>query len=264
MNCQETQELLPGYIDDELDLRSSLELEQHAQTCPSCARALAAQQALHAALNNGALYFKAPAQLHARVQASVRAQAGDETREAARAEARDKARPHLTTWRWLPAGLSFALLAVMIGSLALMRSSPTTDEQLAREVVASHVRSLMATHLTDVTSTDQHTVKPWFDGKLDFAPMVTDLAAQGFPLVGGRLDYINNRPVAALVYQRRQHFINLFVWPAADATEHAPQVAVRQGYNLIHWTRAGMSYWAVSDLNLSELQTFAQALQNPT
>jgi len=260
LNCQETQELLHGYIDDELDLRSSLEFEQHVQTCPLCARALEAQQALRSALNDGALYFKAPAQLQTRVQASVRAQARDEVRIAAR----DKARPNLMTWRWLAVGLSLALLAIVIGSLALMRSSPTTDELLARELVASHVRSLMANHLMDVPSTDAHTVKPWFDGKLDFAPTVTDLAAQGFPLIGGRLDYINNRPVAALVYQRRQHFINLFVWPATDATEHAPEVSVRQGYNLIHWTRAGMSYWAVSDLNLSELQTFAQALQNPT
>ncbi|HYX42045.1 MAG TPA: anti-sigma factor [Pyrinomonadaceae bacterium] len=251
MNCQETQALLHGYLDGELDLLSNLEFERHVQTCPACARAHEAQQALRSALGDDALYFKAPTNLRERVQTTLRV------------GARDEARPRLATWRWLAVGLSFALLAIIIGSLAFMRAGPTPDELLARELVASHVRALMANHLTDVASTDQHTVKPWFDGKLDFAPTVVDLTAQGFPLVGGRLDYINNRPVAALVYQRRQHLINLFIWPAPDATERAPQMSVRQGYNLIHWTRAGMNYWAISDLNLSELQAFAQALQNP-
>ncbi|MBA3356983.1 MAG: anti-sigma factor [Pyrinomonadaceae bacterium] len=122
----------------------------------------------------------------------------------------------------------------------------------------------MANHLTDVPSSDQHTVKPWFDGKLDFAPPVTDLTAQGFPLVGGRLDYISNRPVAALVYQRRQHFINLFIWLSTNDSESGNKIMTRQGYNLIRWNQSGMTYWAVSDLNLNELQEFAQAVQNPT
>jgi anti-sigma factor RsiW len=244
--------VLPGYLDGELDLLSNLEFERHVQACPACARAHEAQQALRAALSNDALYFKAPPHLRERVQTTLHA------------GARNAPRLRMPAWRWLAVGLSFALFAIIVGSLTLMRSSPTADELLARELVASHVRSLMANHLTDVASTDQHTVKPWFDGKLDFAPPVTDLSAQGFPLVGGRLDYINNRSIAALVYQRRQHLINLFIWPATDATEQAPQMSVRQGYNLIHWTRAGMAYWAVSDLNLSELQMFAQALQNPT
>jgi len=229
-----------------------LDVEQHVQACPACARALQAQQALRSALSDSALYYKAPPHLRARVQTTLRA------RDMRAAGSR------IMTWRWLAVGLSFALLAIIIGSLAFLRSRPAADELLARELVASHVRSLMANHLTDVASTDQHTVKPWFDGRLDFAPPVVDLTAQGFPLVGGRLDYINSRPVAALVYQRRQHLINLFIWPAADETEHSNQMSVRQGYNLIHWTRAGMNYWAVSDLNLSELQAFAQALQIPT
>ena len=252
MNCQETQELLHGYMDGELDLRSNLDVEQHVQACPACARALQAQQALRSALGDSALYYKAPPHLCARVQTTLRVRD------------RSAAGSRIIAWRWLAVGLSFALLTIIIWSLAFIRSRPTADELLARELVASHVRSLMANHLTDVPSTDQHTVKPWFDGRLDFAPPVVDLTAQAFPLVGGRLDYINSRPVAALVYQRRQHFINLFIWPASDEAERGPQMSVRQGYNLIHWTRAGMSYWAVSDLNLSELQAFAQALQNPT
>jgi anti-sigma factor RsiW len=121
---------------------------------------------------------------------------------------------------------------------------------------------MMANHLTDVPSSDQHTVKPWFDGKLDFSPPVIDTTEQGFPLMGGRLDYAGNRPVAALIYQRRKHFINLFVFPASDSSEGGSKITVRQGYNVIHWNRSGMTFWAVSDINLSELQEFTQAVQN--
>jgi len=115
-----------------------------------------------------------------------------------------------------------------------------------------------------VLSSDRHTVKPWFEGKLDFAPPVTDLTKQGFPLVGGRLDYLGSRSVTALVYQRRQHFLNLFIWPANDTMESGNKMMTRQGYNVIRWTQAGMIFWLVSDLNLSELQQFAEVVQNPS
>jgi anti-sigma factor RsiW len=119
----------------------------------------------------------------------------------------------------------------------------------------------MADHLTDVPSSDQHTVKPWFNGKLDFSPTVKDLREHGFSLNGGRVDYIGNRPVAALVYQCRQHSINLFVWPSASAPAVNEKAEERQGYNLIRWSNGGMTYWAISDLNLVELQQFAQLIR---
>jgi anti-sigma factor RsiW len=120
----------------------------------------------------------------------------------------------------------------------------------------------MANHLTDVSSSDQHTVKPWFNGRLDFSPPVKDLTDRGFPLVGGRLDYLSDRPVAALVYRRQQHFINLFIWPVTSDPDGEKRIMTRQGYHLIHWTGAGMTYWAVSDLNVGELQEFVRILQN--
>ena len=249
MSCQETQNLLHGYVDGELDLPGSLRIERHLQDCPACARAYQNQKALRLRLGDGSLYFKAPAKLRERVRRDVRAIV-------------EEPRPFVLSWRWLAAGLSFALFAIIVVVLVLIQSGPAREDLLAQEVVSSHVRSLMANHLTDVASTDQHTVKPWFEGRLDFAPPVVDLSAQGFPLVGGRLDYIGDRPVAALVYQRRQHFINLFVWPSADAQGGSSKMVVRQGYNLIRWNSAGMTHWAVSDLNISELQQVAQALQS--
>lgn len=238
-----------GLTDEELDLTSNLEVEAHLQECPSCGRAYANHLALKSALGNDALYYKAPANLRNRVRAALRE--ADE----------DERKPIVLPWRWLAFGASFALVAVVVWSLAVVRSSPSADDLLAHEVVSAHVRSLMADHLTDVPSSDQHTVKPWFNGKLDFSPTVTDLASQGFPLIGGRLDYIGNRPIAALVYQRRQHLINVFVYPSVNGSDGGNRMAIRQGYNLIHWNRSGMDYWAVSDLNASELQEFANALQ---
>lgn len=249
MNCHDTQELLHGYTDGELDLVRSLEVEKHLQSCTACAVAHKNQQSLHAALSAAPLYFKAPATLRRDVRASLRR------------EHEPEKRPSLRSWHWLVMGLSLAC-GVMLAAIIVQNGNQTSLEaQLAREVSSSHVRSLQENHLMDVASTDQHTVKPWFEGKVDFAPPVKDLAGQGFPLTGGRLDYLDGRTVAALIYHRQKHAINLFIWPAKGAGDAAVKVTVLQGFNLVHWTYAGMNFWAVSDLNQTELKEFADLLQ---
>jgi anti-sigma factor RsiW len=244
MSCQELQTMRDAYLDGELDLAHSLEIEKHLRECASCARAYDELRSLQMAMRSDALRFPLPPGLTRRVRSAVRRESG--------------AALPLLRWRWLIPSISLGLVAIIVAGLLFSRTS--TDDLVASEVVAGHVRSLMAGHLTDVASTDQHTVKPWFDGKLDFSPPVKDLTQQGFELIGGRLDYIANRPVAALVYQRRKHFVNVFIWPASTASDTKPTAQVRQGYNLVHWTAAGMTYWIVSDLNLAELQQFAQEL----
>jgi anti-sigma factor RsiW len=151
--------------------------------------------------------------------------------------------------------MSFGLGAACAAVLALLLLTPAMPPGLTDQIVAGHVRALQPGHLQDVASEDRHTVKPWFDGRLDFAPPVKDLAAARFPLTGGRLDYLDGRPVAALVYQRDKHVINLFVWPGAG--DGPPQTAERQGYNIVHWSQGGMNFWAVSDVELSQLKEFA-------
>lgn len=249
MSCQETLELLHGYVDDEVDLVKSLEIEAHLRNCHECTRTYQGIRRLRSVISDGALRFDPPKTLEKRLRTALR----------------DEIKPERKTWfygwRWLAATASLVGAVLIIWAIAANLSRPSTGDLQAQEIVASHVRSLMANHLTDVPSSDQHTVKPWFDGKLDFSPPVKDLSQQGFALTGGRLDYISNRPVAALVYQRRQHSINLFIWPSTETAAVGEKASIHQGYNLISWSTAGMTYWAVSDLNLVELQQFAHLLQ---
>jgi len=166
-----------------------------------------------------------------------------------------------TTWaQWLNLGLAFACgVTVSVVAVFFLRAGGEEDH-LAQSVVDSHVRSLMAAHVVDVESSDKHTVKPWFTGKVDFSPPVKDFAAEGISLVGGRLDYIGQRPVAALVYRFKQHTINVFIWPSTSATPKDPQFTVRQGYNVAHWYAGEMQFWAISDVNVGELQTLVRLL----
>jgi anti-sigma factor RsiW len=210
--------------------------------------------ALEALVKAKATRHEAPAELRQRIGAAL--MRADSITASPQREARRAAWP-----QWL--NLSAAFACGLIASLAVIRFFPMGDEQdrLAQEVVSGHVRSLMVAHLADVASTDQHTVKPWFTGKLDFSPPVYDLASGGFPLVGGRLDYIEQRPVAALVYQHRQHTINVFVWPSGGGLSRERILSSRQGFNLASWKDSGMQFWAVSDVSPEELQTFVQLLR---
>jgi len=194
-----------------------------------------------------ATYYRAPDALRERIRASIRAEGHRQGR-----------RPLFWTWGGMAAAVAAA--SVLSWNLALMHVAG--EDGLAREIASAHVRSLMAeNHLSDVVSTDQHTVKPWFQGKLDFAPLVTDFSASGFPLTGGRLDYIDGRPVAALVYRHRLHVVNLFEWPAANpAAATAPELVTRNGYSLVRWKRGGLEYWLVSDAAGAELLKFAQLI----
>jgi anti-sigma factor RsiW len=251
LSCQITQEFIHAYVDGELDLGRSLEVEQHVQECQFCASAYQNQTALRSAFKDSSLYYPAPPRLEKRIRSSLRR------------EAKSEVGRRLFGWRWLPVG---AMALILLLGLVIWRAvpglRPSGDEFLAQEMVSNHVRSLqLDSHRTDVISSDQHTVKPWFDGKLDFAPPVKDFSSQGFPLLGGRLEYLNNRAVAALIYQRQKHYINLYIWPAEQSNATGEVGTKRQGYNLLHWTNSGMTYWAISDLNGVELHEFARLVQ---
>jgi len=246
MNCQQAKPLIDPYADGELEASAILELEQHLQSCPACTLALRNLQSLKKTLKQDALYFTAPAELRQRIKSELPSPAKTVPR-----------RP-VWSWNWLTTAMSSAFAVCLALLLTMTLSRPSADQSLAHEVVSGHIRSLMGSHALDVVSTDQHTVKPWFNGKLDFSPPVKDLVSQEFPLIGGRLDYISGRNVAALVFQRHKHVINLFIWPAKERASKPASITPIQGYNLIHWSDAQMTFWAVSDLNESELMQFVQ------
>ncbi|MDB6058533.1 MAG: prtR [Verrucomicrobiales bacterium] len=250
MTCQQAKPLIGAYADGELEASAILELDQHIQTCSACSAEFRNLQNLKKALKQDALYFNAPSALKQRIQSELPSPDIVPLHPAKR-------------WNWLTPALGTALAACLVALLIIVQTRPSPDEELAQEVVASHVRSLMADHATDVVSTDQQTVKPWFNGKLDFSPPVKNLAEYGFPLIGGRLDYLSGRPVAALVYQRHKHFINLFVWPTSGSDSAPTSLSAHQGYNSLRWNQGEMTFWAVSDLNQQELTEFARDLVTP-
>jgi anti-sigma factor RsiW len=251
MSCEQTLELLDAYIDRELDLMTMLDLESHLNQCDDCRASYERYQQAHDLAKTRLPYFKAPEGLEDEFRSRIRF-----TEPHAQQVLR---REWFASWRPWAIGAALAALIVFSSVLTLIVTRTPSSEILASQVVSSHVRSLMANHLVDIPSSDQHTVKPWFSGKLDFAPTVKDLSLQGFALIGGRLDYMDNRPVAALVYKRRQHAINLFVWPS-PRSDSRPQVTSLRGYNVVHWNQSHMAYWAVSDINAHELREFIHDL----
>lgn len=238
--CPDRIILLHALLDDELDAVNAAACEAHLRNCAGCTAELDRLRALRTTLEDPALRYTAPASLRARINVAI--PAND-----------DAVRPP-SRFAWASLGAGMAAAAALLLTVALPH--PHTDD-IGQQLVSGHVRSLLANHLVDVVTSDQHVVKPWFNGRIDFSPATPDLKAQGFPLVGGRLDYIGGRVVPAIVYHRRLHTINLFAWPAGDASPAA--ATAPDGYHLRHWQRDGLDYWAVSDIGDGDLAAFEQA-----
>jgi anti-sigma factor RsiW len=251
MTCNESRALLEVDADGELDLIRHLELEAHLGACPECARRAEGIRARRAALREGLPRFTAPPLLVGRIRASIGA-----------AEAKPGRRAPVIWPAWSVAGIAASLALAVFGGWAWGRAQARGDA-LFNEAVTDHVRSLQASHLLDVVSTDQHTVKPWFIGKVDFSPPVADLADVGFPLVGGRLEHLGGRSAAALVFKRRQHAINLFIWPA-DGDGVGSRRGKQNGYSARTWSQGGLNFLAVSEIPAEELEQFISAYRGRT
>ena len=254
MDCTRSRSRLHAYLDQELDPPSVMAIDQHLASCEECKVIFARQSELQSAVREHAAYYSAPAALADRIRAQISGSTADTPAKALKSAPQW---PRLQQWFQL--GAAVAATAVVSWMAAIQYNSPAEDELIAEQVIAGHARSVLTNRVADVASSDQHTVKPWLSSKLDFSPPVTDLTGAGFPLLGGRLDYLDNRPVAALVYQHRQHLINLFVWPDQRSGRSLPtQSFSKHGYNVLHWTDAGLAFWAISDLNPAEMNTFAE------
>jgi anti-sigma factor RsiW len=247
MTCDEAEIMLHALIDGELDASHAREVEAHLANCANCAAAARDYREMKKAVAQGGLRYTAPPELRRRIEASL-----------PQAEA--------PTRRALLKGFAMgsAVSAIAASGLFAVVLRGDDEARLQTEFVSAHLRSLQANHLTDVVSTDQHTVKPWFNGRIDIAPSVVDLGSQGFALVGGRLDYIDGRPVGSVIYRRRQHVINLFVAQGASTEPRAAKMETLQGFNIRRWSDRGLNYWAVSDLSKEELANFGEQFEAAT
>jgi anti-sigma factor RsiW len=257
MNCADCETLIHALIDGELDAGHTRDVEAHVAGCAGCAERLKTFRAMHEAMAAANLKDKAPAALRSRIETMLPMPATQASAEIVRPK--QFAQPSRRSF-FGGFAVGTALSAAIAATLVIGVFRGDRDRTVADEVVSAHIRSLQPGHLMDVETSDQHTVKPWFDGKVDVAPPVIDLTAEGFTLLGGRLDYIDGEPVASVVYKRRKHVINLFVAQRLGATH--PNVTDRtiQGYNVRHWSAGGLDFWAVSDLDPSELGEFVQKI----
>jgi mycothiol system anti-sigma-R factor len=250
VSCDYTRTVLHGYLDGELDATRSADFERHLEGCRECTIALGSEESLRLSLQRSGLYESAPTSLRKRIRADL---------DAATAS---PAAIRIPAWRWLAVAATILVVA-SVSWFAWQRrtnDSSSTTPFTAAEMIDAHVRSLQPGHLTDVASTDQHTVKPWFDGKLAFIPPVKDFSDEGFPLIGARLDVLGGQNVAALVYTRRKHIINVFVMPTKEPDSSIHEPGLRQGYQWRHWRRQGMEYCAVSDVSDSDIYELAQLI----
>jgi anti-sigma factor RsiW len=243
MKCAETEILLHALLDDELDAGHAREVEGHLMGCPRCAAQLDTYRKLQDAMLAAPLRYAAPAGLRHRIEGAL-----------------PRRRVMLpgpgSRWSMLKGfAMGTVLSSAIAASLVIGVIKTDHDQQVLGEVVSAHVRSLQGAHLTDVQTSDQHTVKPWFNGKLDISPPVVDLTAQGFTLIGGRLDYLDGKSIASIVYQRRKHVINLFVTDAGTEPQRVKRDTM-QGFNIVQWTASDLEFFAVSDINTQELQEF--------
>ena len=251
MSCELTQSVLHGYVDGELDAARAADFERHLLSCPECVAALEAQEKLHASIQQAGLYERAPVTLRRKIYAELGGSAPAPTVR------RIPLQP--TVWRWLAVAAALLLIVFTGWRLTSERSGNSAESAYLSAFVDAHLRSLQPGHLEDIVSTDQHTVKPWFDGKLDFAPPVRDFADHGFPLQGGRLDVVHGHTVAVLIYNRRKHIINVFIWPTTEP-DFTPQSGSQLGYNWIDWRKNGMEMCAVSDVSAADLNALRQLL----
>jgi anti-sigma factor RsiW len=250
MSTEHVEDRIDAYLDGELDPVRSVEVERHLDGCPACRRLQEDGRSLQALVRSGATYFAASPALRERLLAAL----GPTGRRASRAP----------RFEWTSLQVAAAVLLAALGgsSLTWWSLRTTAQDALRDAVVSSHVRGTQAEgHLLDVPSSDRHTVKPWFSGKLDFAPTAPELAAEGFDLAGGRLDYAARRPIAVLVYRRHQHVISLFQWSAAGGAVEPLTVESSSGYTVVHWADGQLAYWAVSDLDRQELESFARSVR---
>jgi anti-sigma factor (TIGR02949 family) len=250
VGCDYTRTVLHGYLDGELDATRAGEFERHLENCRECANTLGTEEALRSSLQRCGLYEQAPVALRKKIRADL--DAATEPAVSAR----------IPVWRWLAVAATILLVATVswFSWLRPTKDSASTAPFTIAEIIDAHVRSLQPGHLTDVASTDQHTVKPWFNGKLDFSPPVKDYADEGFPLLGGRLDVLSGRNVAALVYARRKHIINVFVLPTKEPDTPIHPLGTRQGYQWFHWRHQGMEFCAISDVSAADLHELAQLI----
>ena len=246
MNCDEAKIMMHALVDGELDAGHAREVEQHIASCAACAAELRAVQDMRTKMRAADLSYGAPANLRARIEGKLPARGASGTNR-----------------RAVLKGFSIGAVATALAASGLLTVVMREDDQrrVLGEVVSAHLRSLQGQHLIDVASSDQHTVKPWFNGRLDVAPPVVDLTAQGFTLIGGRLDYVDAKPAAVIVYRRRVHVINLFCAPAPGSSPRAAVMESLQGFNVRRWSENGINLWAVSDLNADELSEFGEKFE---